>query len=215
MTVIKYFFIGFITAIIGALPLGATNIAVINTTVKENTVNALKIVYPAALAELILVLFAINFNMQIEEFISLNIWLQYAIAIILLTVGFVFIFKQKTHNTNKSKNILFLKSHFKCPKQVLGFILGLVNPTVLIYWILVISFLNNNVIFLNTNIELIILVVFFSGVYVGKALTLFGYIKFSNLLEVKSKNITENLNHVIGVLLILVSVVQFTKLLFY
>tara|TARA_R100001369_G_scaffold14529_3_gene29148 strand:- start:8913 stop:9110 length:198 start_codon:yes stop_codon:yes gene_type:complete len=45
--------------------------------------------------------------MQIENFIGINIWLQYKIAAILL-----------------------------------GIILGLVNPTVLIYWVLIISFLN-------------------------------------------------------------------------
>ncbi len=215
MTVLLYFVIGFTTSIIGALPLGATNIAVINTTVKEDITSALKIVYPAALAELILVLIATNFNMQIEDFMSMNIWVQYTIAIILLIVGFIFFFKRKAYKDENNKNAFLLKKHFKLSKQLLGFVLGLVNPPVLIYWILVISFLNSKVIFLNTNIEFIILLVFLSGVFVGKVLTLFGYGKFSNLLKNKTKNITAQLNRVIGVLLICVAIIQFTKLFFY
>jgi len=77
MDLIIYFFIGIVTAIVGALPLGTTNVAVINTTIKENIQNALKIVYTAALSEIILVLIAINFNMQIEIFVDMNIWLPF------------------------------------------------------------------------------------------------------------------------------------------
>ncbi|QRM89183.1 hypothetical protein FG167_08030 [Lacinutrix sp. WUR7] len=65
MTSITYLFLGFITAIIGALPLGTTNVAVINTTIKENIQSALKIIYTAALAEIILVIIALQFNLQI------------------------------------------------------------------------------------------------------------------------------------------------------
>ena len=63
MTFITYLFLGFITAIIGALPLGTTNVAVINTTIKENIQSALKIIYTAALAEIILVIIALQFNL--------------------------------------------------------------------------------------------------------------------------------------------------------
>jgi threonine/homoserine/homoserine lactone efflux protein len=216
MSMPLYFFIGIITAIIGALPLGTTNVAVINTTIKENLQNALKIVYTAAAAELILVLIAIVFNMQIENFIGMNIWVQYAIVVILLTVGIVLIIGRKECIKDENDECVIIKKRkIKISKQMLGFILGLVNPTVLIYWILVISFLSKKMIYLNTNAEFSILLLFLSGVFLGKVLTLYGYGKFSNILKVRIKNITTSINRVIGILLICVSIFQITKLVYY
>ncbi|MFT4781920.1 MAG: threonine/homoserine/homoserine lactone efflux protein [Psychroserpens sp.] len=215
MNLITYFFLGLIAAITGALPLGTTNVAVINTTIKENIQNALKIVYTAALAELILVIIAINFNMQIGNFVDMNIWLQYTIAILLLGVGIILLIGRKECVKDENEDCIIIKKRYNISKQMLGFILGLVNPTVLIYWILVISFLNKKMIYLNMSTEYILLVVFIIGVFIGKVITLYGYGKFSNVLKVKIKNITTRINRVIGVLLVCVSVFQFTKLLYY
>ena len=215
MNLIAYLFIGILTAIIGALPLGTTNVAVINTTIKENIQNALKIVYTAALAEIILVIIAINFNMQIENFVGMNIWLQYTIALILLGVGFTLFYGRKECVKDENEECIIIKKRFNLSKQMLGFILGLVNPTVLVYWILVISFLNKKMIYLNINTGIVLLTLFIVGVFIGKALTLYGYGRFSNVLKIRMKNITTRVNRIIGVLLICISIFQFTKLLYY
>ncbi len=68
---------------------------------------------------------------------------------------------------------------------MLGFILGLVNPTVLIYWILVISYLNKKMIYLNMTTRYFLLMLFLIGVFLGKVITLYGYGKFSNVLKVR------------------------------
>ncbi len=212
MNLIFYLFTGLMTAFVGALPLGTTNVAVINTTIKENLQNALKIIYTAAIAELILVVIALNFNTQIEGFIQMNTWIQYVIAFILFGVGMVLIFGKKERIRDENdRYILIKKRRFSISKQMLGFILGLINPPVLIYWILVISFLNKNMIYLNLNIEYILLILFFIGVFSGKAIILFGYGKFSHLLKIKMTNITIVANRIIGILLLSVSIFQFTK----
>ena len=41
--ILIYFFVGILAALLGALPLGASNIAVINTTIKQNAKQAFKI----------------------------------------------------------------------------------------------------------------------------------------------------------------------------
>ena len=215
MNLITYFFIGLLTAIIGALPLGTTNVAVINTTIKENVQSALKIVYTAALAEIILVLIAINFNMQIENFVDMNIWLQYTIAFILLGVGIILFLGRKECVKDENEECIIIKKRYNISKQMLGFILGLVNPTVLIYWILVISFLNKKMLYLNINVEYLLLILFLMGVFFGKVMTLYGYGKFSHVLKVRMKNITTRINRIIGVLLICISIFQFTKLFYY
>ncbi len=215
MNLITYFFIGLLTAIIGALPLGTTNVAVINTTIKENVQSALKIVYTAALAEIILVLIAINFNMQIENFVGMNVWLQYTIAFILLGVGIILFLGRKECVKDENEECIIIKKRYNISKQMLGFILGLVNPTVLIYWILVISFLNKKMLYLNINVEYLLLILFLTGVFFGKVMTLYGYGKFSHVLKVRMKNITTRINRIIGVLLICISIFQFTKLFYY
>ena len=216
MTLLLYFFIGILAAIIGALPLGTTNVAVINTTIKENAKSAMKIVYTAALAELILVFMAIAFNMQIENFIDMHIWVQYAIIVILLTVGVILLLGRKECIKDENDECIIIKKRkFQLSKQMLGFILGLINPMVLIYWILVVSFLSKKMIYLNINVEASILILFLVGVYLGKVITLYGYGKFSHMLKVKIKNITTSINRVIGVLLICISIFQITKLFIY
>ena len=216
MNLISYFFLGLLVAIIGALPLGTTNVAVINTTIKENIQSALKIIYTAALAEIILVLIAIRFNLQIENFVAMNLHLQYTIALLLLAVGIVLILRKKEcMKDEKEECILIKKRKFQVDKQMLGFILGLVNPTVLIYWILVISFLSEKRLYLSLNKEYLLLIFFLSGAFIGKALTLYGYGKFSNVLKARLKNKTTRINTIIGTLLICISIFQFSKIFYY
>ena len=216
MNLVTYLFLGILTAIIGALPLGTTNVAVINTTIKENIKNALKIVYTAALAEIILVIIALSFNMQIENFIGMNIWLQYTIAVLLLVIGIILILGRKECIKDENEECIIIKKRrINLSKQMLGFILGLVNPTVLIYWILVISFLKKKMIDLDINIEYTLLILFLIGVFAGKVITLYSYGKFSHILKLKMKNITTKVNRVIGFLLTFVSLFQFAKLFYY
>ena len=216
MNLISYFFLGLLVAIIGALPLGTTNVAVINTTIKENIQSALKIIYTAALAEIILVLIAIRFNLQIENFVAMNLHLQYTIALLLLAVGIVLILrKKKCMKDEKEECILIKKRKFQVDKQILGFLLGLVNPTVLIYWILVISFLSKKRLYLSLNKEYLLLILFLLGAFIGKALTLYGYGKFSNVLKARLKNKTTRINTIIGTLLICISIFQFSKIFYY
>lgn len=205
MNLIVYLFLGLITAVLGALPLGTTNVAVINTTIKENIHNALKIMYPAAIAEVILVLLAMYYNTKIIGFIDGNIWVQYSIAVVLLLAGAILFFRRTDAVINNNKP--------EIPKQLLGFILGMVNPAVLIYWILAISYLNKKIIHLDLSIEYTLLILFLVGVFFGKVVTLYGFGKFSHLLKLKMNYVSAKVNQIIGVLLAVVSIIQFVKLI--
>jgi len=206
MTLTTYLFLGFITAILGALPLGTTNVAVMNTTIKENIQSALKIAYTAAIAEVILVLVALYYNTKILKFIDHNIWVQYSIAVILLVVGAFLFFRKKDSRV--------IKKTLKISKQLLGFILGMVNPPVLIYWIIAISFLKKKMIYLDLSSEFTLLILFLVWVFFGKVVTLYGFGKFSHQLKLKIKHLTTKVNQIIGLFLAVVSIVQFVKLIY-
>ncbi|NQY29561.1 MAG: LysE family transporter [Flavobacteriaceae bacterium] len=214
MNLILYFFTGLLVAIIGALPLGTVNVAVINTTIKENISSALKIVFPAAIGELLLILFAISYFKTIQEFISQNNWLEYIIMLLLFVIGIVLIFGKKNCIKDENGECLVTKNKVRLSKEGIGFLLGLFNPTVLIYWLLVISFLSTKMIQLNLNTDLLLLSAFFFGAFIGKSITLYGYGKCSHILKMKVKGITTTINKVIGSLLLIVVVIQMIKISF-
>ena len=215
MNLVTYFFLGLIAAILGALPLGTTNVAVINTTIKESLQNAMKIVFTAAVAELILILVALRFNTQIEFFIGMNIWVQYTIVVVLLIVGIIFLKGRKECVKDINEECIYIKKRsVHIPKQLLGFILGLINPSVLVFWILVVTFLDKKMIYLNINMDFTLLGLFLTGAFLGKVLTLYAYGRFSHMLKVRVKNITTSVNRVIGILLIGISIFQATKLIY-
>jgi threonine/homoserine/homoserine lactone efflux protein len=207
MNFIYYLTLGFLTAILGALPLGTTNVAVINTTLKETIQSALKIVYPAAIAEVILVLIALYANATLLAFIDHNIWVQYSIVVILLVLGAYLFFK-------KNKEMPHTKRKLKISKPLLGFILGMVNPAVLMYWLVAITFLNKKIMHLDLSINDTLLLLFLIGVFFGKVVTLYGFGKFSHQLSLKTHHISTKVNQIIGVLLAIVSIVQFIKIVY-
>ena len=209
-----YFITGLLVAIIGALQLGTVNVAVINTTIKENISNALKIVFPAAIGELFLIFFAICYFKTIQSFITENSWLEYLIVLILLVLGTILIFGKKNCIKDEQGECIVTKKSFQFPKEAIGFLLGLFNPTVLIYWLLAISFLSTKMIFLQLETAISLLFLFFLGAFIGKSVTLYTYGKCSNLLKMKIKGITAIINKVIGSLLLIAGVIQLLKLVY-
>jgi len=203
--VILYFLIGVLASFIGALPLGASNIAVINTTIKQNAKQAFKIAVTAGVAEVILSYYALHCNMVVRDFFNRNMWIQILIVVILMAAGSVLIFK-------KSKEKKPKKNKLTSSKYATGFVLGILNPPVLIYWIVAFGIINNNNLMLSLGSPLIVLFLFFTGVYLGKLLTLYSYSKFSNVIKNKAQNISLVVNRVTGVLLILIGIAQAIKL---
>ena len=200
-----YLFIGIFASFLGALPLGASNIAVINTTLKQNANQAFKIAIAAGIAEVILSFYALHCNTEVQSFIDNNMWIQVVIVLILLSVGAILFFKKEKKKEYKRKSLV--KS-----KYLTGFLLGILNPPVLIYWIVAIGFLNKSDFGLSLQSSSLVLFLFFSGIYIGKLLTLYLYSKFSIVLKNRVHNINQAINKVTGVLLVVIAVFQVVKL---
>jgi len=203
--IIAYFFIGILASVIGALPLGASNIAVINISIKQNVHQAYKIAFAAGIAEVILSFYALHCNTEVQNFIDNNMWIQVVIVLILLSVGAILFFKKQRKKEYKRKSLVQ-------SKYLTGFLLGILNPPVLIYWIVAIGFLNKSSFGLSLQSPLLVLFLFFSGIYLGKLLTLYLYSKFSMVVKTKVHNINRVINKVTGVLLVVIAVFQVVKL---
>ena len=204
--ILLYFCIGLIASVIGALPLGASNIAVINTTIKQNEKQALKIAIAAALAEVILSYYALHCNMIVRDFFDRHMWIQFAIVILLMVVGSYLVFKKTKDSDKKQRGIR--------SKYATGFLLGILNPPVLIYWIVAFGLINRNQFMLSIESPLFVLFLFFAGVYFGKLFTLYLYSKFSVNIKNRLQNTALIINKITGVMLILVGIAQAIKLSF-
>lgn len=205
--IFTYFTLGLLAAIIGALPLGASNIIVINTTLKHNTKDALKIIVSAGFAELILSFYAMHCNTVVQNFIVKNQWFQITIAFILLCVGGYLFFKKRNDTISKKRRLLKYK-------YLVGFLSGVLNPPVLVYWLVAIGFINESIYMLSLQSSVAVLLLFFIGIYCGKVLTLYMYCKFSMTIKNKVQNITHITNKVTGILLIVIAMINTVKIYF-
>lgn len=197
------FFTGLIAAILGALPPGASNLAVIKTTLQENHRESLKISYGAGLGEVLLALIAFSSGMMVQDFFEMYLWVQYLTAGLLASVGIYFIFK-KTERKDKEKK--------KSSKFILGITLGVINPPVLIYWILIFTLLSKWMLGAKDQSTLW-LVLFFLGIFIGKVATLYGYSKFGLHLENRKTDKRSSVNRYIGITLVVLACVQVTRLI--
>lgn len=206
--ILIYFAIGFIAAVIGALPLGASNIIVINTTLKQNAKQAFKIAVAAGIAEIILSLYALHCNTIVQHFIEKNQWIQFTIIFVLIFVGGYLFFKKEKETVSKKRKGIN-------SKYLTGFLSGILNPPVLVYWLVAIGFINESLYMLSLQSSISVLFLFFSGIYAGKLATLYLYSKFSLIIKHKVQNITLVLNKVTGVLLMSIALINVIKLLYF
>lgn len=203
--ILVYLFIGIVASILSALPLGASNIAVINTTLKQNAKQAFKIAVTAGIAEVILSYYALDCNQVIQAFFNDNLWVQLLIVAILFLAGTYLFFKKQSETKPK-------KQKLTQSKYTTGFLLGILNPPVLIYWVIAFGVLRNNDIMLSLKSSASVLFLFFLGVYIGKVLTLYFYSKLSSVIKNKVQNISLVVNKVTGVLLVVIGFAQALKL---
>ena len=196
------FLIGTIATILGALPPGASNLAVIKTSLQESHRESLKISYGAGLGEVLLAFIAFSSGMVVQDFFEMNLWVHYLVAAVLAIVGFYF----ALHKKDKP-----LVTRKKSSKYLLGFTLSVINPPVLIYWILVFSLLARWLSNTSSNSALW-LGLFLSGVFLGKVGTLYGYSKFGSHIQNKQSSSGSNINRYIGITLIILACMQVIKL---
>lgn len=198
--ILLFLFIGIITTIIGALPPGASNVAVVKTTINEDIRQSLKIGYGASLGEVFLALFAYSFGVFIKDFFLMHQWVQVLFSIVLSSVGMYFILKK----SNKKQE---LKKHSS--KFVKGMFMGLVNPPVLLYWVVVFSFLKD--FFSNLNVSYTPIFVLLIGIFIGKITTLYFYGKLGKSFKGEPSK-RNNIDKIIGISLVFLATLQVGKL---
>jgi len=203
--VLGYFFIGLLIAAMGAVPLGASNIAVITTSSEESLSKGMRIAYGAGLGEVILAFIAICYSQLFTDFFTMNAWLQFTFILVFLAIGVFFLLPKKP-------KVLFKKSIKSPSKFIIGYLMAFANPPVLLFWILSISITHKYVLSISDMSPITLLLIFFTGVYFGKVITLYGYGKWSSKFSQNNGNKTK-LYRGIGISLIAIAMVQGVRFL--
>lgn len=198
-----YIFLGIILSVTGALPLGASNIAVI-TTAKISESKSIKIAQGAGFGEVLLAFFALWYSQIIYNYFEMNTWIQLSFIALFFIVGIGFLLSKKIEFNFKIK----LKNKGKLSSYVTGFLLAFLNPPVLLFWIIGISLVQKYALPISNMSSILVIGLFLSGVYLGKYFTLFLYGKLGSTLGKKSSSKSQKMHQYIGVALLLFSTIQ-------
>lgn len=211
--ILSSIFILLITIIIsfaGSVQLGPVNITVIRTAITKNYQSAVFIGLGGALPELIYSSIAIKGAEFLERFPTfLNVLTLICIPLFIL-VGIYFIFKKQKatssiRNTNEQRPKNIIKS------LLLGFSIGMINPMLLPFWIVVLSTYHSYGLMLSNN--LLDLIGFVLGTALGAFLLQYLIVillkKYTSKFE---KVFMKYANPVTGWMFVLLGVVQFIQL---
>ncbi len=197
-----YLTAGLITSFIGALPIGTSNLFVVNTTMKNGLRLSLQVIFGAAIGEGIMSFFALHCTRIVSNLFIENAAIQVAFAVIMIAVGLVLIIKKpKIKTTTEGKKGVSFFSQ--------GFILSTINPFVLVYWILAYGYFHSHMLIrLDLSQPIVFILLFFFGVMMGKFLALLLYARFSKWMTKHIRNIQPHMQRGIGIILILVGLFQ-------
>jgi len=187
-------------AILGGLPFGLVNLTVLNVTFEKGNRVAIKMAHGAALVEVVFGLTALLAGGVLASYIKGNLIISYTTAAVLIIGGVFFILKkQRSINSRVSGSSGFLK----------GILLNLVSIQVFLFWILAIAFLSSRELL---QYDLVSVLLFISGIWLGKMAVLWLYMNLSNRYLSRSRIISKNINTIIGIVLFGLAFVQVLKI---
>ena len=200
--ILLYFTSGLLLALLGALPPGASNLAVVKASLEGRFEQSQKLSLGAGFGEVALAIMAVVFGMVVQDFIGMHLWVQWALLFVFAGVGIYFLSFRESQRTKKKPT---------SSQYLTGFLLSVVNPPVLLYWVLAITLLQS-FFTLNKESSLLLLGLFFVGVFLGKITALFGYTRLAKGWAKNSSSKPQKTNKIIGIALLSIASVQALKL---
>jgi threonine/homoserine/homoserine lactone efflux protein len=196
-----HFFIAFAAAVIGAVPFGLVNLSVIDATIKSGSREAMGVAHGASVVEVLFALSSILAGTTLSPFFEGNPIVKYIVSAVLVISGLFFWFKK-----NKKNASLKQKKSFGFYKGVL---LNIVSIQVLLFWLLAATLLSAKQLLPATFPEVML---FLAGVWLAKMGVLRIYAVMALKVFGRTEIISANINRIIGVVLLSVSVIQFIKI---
>ena len=200
-----HFIFGLLGSFLGGVAFGPINLSVVDLTLKKSIHSALRFSAAAAIVEIFQAIIAVMFGKLISRKIVEFPELKLLVIVFFVILGLFFLFKKDNPKTE-------LKTERNSSNIINGFIVALLNPQTIPYWIFVLAYLkSSNVLYLKSWR----LILFLAGVSIGKfiILSLYGYL--SEHINKHFENLNEYVGKVIGGLLLVVGLVQAINYFFF
>lgn len=186
-----HFFYGLIGSFLGGVMLGPINLSVVDLTIRKNIRCARWFIAASTLVEIFQVAIAIVFGTLIARHLDQLPSFKLAVSVFFILAGLVFIFRGNTSESSAYQNN---RGNF-----LNGFIISILNPQTIPYWIFVLALLKSNQLLKPEPWNLALLLV---GVLGGKFIILSLYAFMSEFVKARVSNLEQFLYKAIGGLLI-------------
>jgi len=196
-----FLLIGLIASIIGAVPFGLVNLSVLQTALHKGIRATMPISFGASMVEVGYGILGILAGSLIYKYLNENPWFYIATAMVLISMGLVFLLKSAPFNISNNNR---MGGFFQ------GILLNLLSIQVLAYWIMAISFISSVYQQIITPLAIIL---FLLGIWTGKMGVLVSYASLGNKIVSRSERISKNINYLIG--FILIGIALFTIVKFF
>ncbi|PCI76428.1 MAG: hypothetical protein COB20_10675 [SAR86 cluster bacterium] len=193
-----YLFVGFLACLLGTIPFGPINLAVVKTTVDYDRRGGIELAFAASLIEILQALIAICFGMLISSFLDSNVVVKFFLAFVFVALA-VFIF------TRKPKPVLELDSKRPATFFRNGLIIAGLNPQAVPFWIFALATVSQYFEFQYIGLTLI---AFLLGVFVGKLLALYGFVVASTYLKAHLQESSTLVNRLLASILLFIGLSQ-------
>ncbi|MBN1117440.1 MAG: hypothetical protein JXA77_09565 [Bacteroidales bacterium] len=200
MNFFQLFAISFSITFFGTIPFGLVNLSVLEVSYHHGKNKALNVAIGAVIIEFIYAFLALNAGVFLGKHLGTEKSWHILVMLVLGTVGIYYFFKKNSLNNVKET---------RQPGVIKGMVLNLISLQVLVIWILIMTYISAYFKFPHT---LSAVIYFIIGAGCGKLITLWAYACLSEKILGKYSFIADNINRIIGVVLLITVVVQYFRI---
>jgi threonine/homoserine/homoserine lactone efflux protein len=193
-----YLFVGFLACLLGTIPFGPINLAVVKTTIDYDRHSGIGIAFAASIIESLQALIAICFGVLISSFLDENVFVKFFLAFIFMALA-IFIFTRKPESTlgkRKSRPVSFFRN---------GLIISGLNPQVIPFWVFSLAIISQYFEFQYMGLTL---AGFLLGVFIGKLVALYGFVVASTYLKTRLQGSSTLVNRLSSGILLFIGLSQ-------
>jgi L-lysine exporter family protein LysE/ArgO len=193
-----YLFVGFLACLLGTIPFGPINLAVVKTTIDYDRRSGIEIAFAASTIESLQALIAICFGALISSFLDANVFVKFFLAFVFIALA-IFIFTRKPEPTLKkqqSRPVSFFRN---------GLIIAGLNPQAVPFWIFALATIGQYFEFQYMGLTL---AGFLLGVFIGKFVALYGFVVASTYLKTHLQESSTVVNRLLAGILLFIGLSQ-------
>ena len=193
-----YLFVGFLACLLGTIPFGPINLAVVKTTVDYDRRSGIEVAFAASLIEILQALIAISFGMLISSFLDANVFIKFFLAFVFIALA-AYIFTRKPKPTlekSEDRPSSFFRN---------GLLIAGLNPQAVPFWIFALATISQYFEFQYIGLTLFS---FLLGVFAGKLLALYGFVIASTYLKAHLQESSTLVNRLLATILLFIGLSQ-------